>query len=85
MNSEPTGAILTLAETAMHLRKSYSWLSRSWRRLGLQPTMLGRTLLFSRVDVEAALSRLRVRVPARRGRPRKGTFGLGASTDGQVG
>lgn len=77
--------LLTLQETAERLRKSYCWLSRNWRRLGLQPTMMGRTLLFAHQDIEAVLEGFRVRIAARRGRPRKVGFRLGLPIDGAGG
>ncbi len=66
----PAPVLLTLEETAKRLRKSYCWLSRNWRRLGLSPAKLGRTLLFSPEDVGTVLARYQVHA-ARPGRPRK--------------
>ena len=53
----PKRELLTLAETALVVRKSYSWMSRNWRRLGLTPVMMGRSILFELSGVEAAIAR----------------------------
>ncbi|MBI3550888.1 MAG: hypothetical protein HY077_00090 [Elusimicrobia bacterium] len=59
--------LMNLTRAAELLDHSYFWLSRNYKRLGLQPSRIGGKLLFQKEDVFALVKRHKVKAP---GRPR---------------
>jgi hypothetical protein len=63
---------ITMHETAKLMRRSYFWLVKNWKKIGLHRSAFGRPYVFERAEVD---SFLRSRRFCYRGRPKKGSKG----------
>ena len=65
-------AYVSMKEAARLLHRSYFWLVRNWKKIGLHRSDFGRPYVFERKEIDAFLVRNRFRY---RGRPTKGSKG----------
>ncbi len=64
----PADGLLTMEEAAKKLRRSYFWLARHWKKMGLHPSNFGHPYLFDEKEIDRYIEEHRY---SYRGRPRK--------------
>jgi hypothetical protein len=69
-SSEMQAGWVSMRTAAKRLAHSYTWMSRSWRELGLHPRRMGSVLFFPEAEIAGVIERQRP-LGIRRGRPRK--------------
>lgn len=70
--SQPKSEFMSMKEVATEFQVSYFWVSRNWQKtLHLSYYKLGKSKLFKRADVYAAIERTRVAPAKPVGRPKK--------------
>jgi hypothetical protein len=58
-SAAPENGYRSMRDAATYLRHGYHWLSRNWKKLGLNPKKVGKPYFFAQDDLDACIQRQR--------------------------